>query len=744
MEKPTRFRSMKRFFKAIFVFVLVFLLIGLGITAYVMLKKTGNRSAFNIIPTDAVFTIETTNLTDAWNTVSASKIWQHLLTNDYFKDVNDGASQIDSIMKDNATLNFLLKDRALLLSAHMISKVDYDFLFSIDLGQYANLSFITNLDMLADFEIRKSSYQGQDIYELFFSDNPSQIFTFSIVENLLIGSFSASIVEKAINQKDNNHWEENIKFQQVVEMIGEKNLIRFYFNFNEINDFANSFLSEKSESVEALQNSISHSAFNFNLEDEHVILDGCMNLITDSVSYLKAFTKVAPDRTRAYEIVSDQMAFYLGLSFKNFDDFYSNLETEFATRKVDDYQGLNDGISKIEKLLDISLRNDFFSWIGNEIALVKLRPDENSREEDMIVCMHTNSISNAKSGMNRITEQIRKRSPVKFEVVNYHDFEINQMVIKGFFKLFLGKMFGKLEKPYFTYIDDFVVFSNSQTQLQEFIDDFINGKTLKNQADFVDFKDLFETKSNVSIYVQVPKIYQNLYYFTRNEKRAQITKNKELILSFSTIGFQLIADNDLLDAKLICKHDEKALTGDEIEKLENEAADELFNEYFENLSFKLSLAEDIKNAPEKNKSSYPDSILTNSGEINQKLLNGLWRGYYESGNLMSAVNYKEGIVEGTAIFYYDKESPLIKAEMTYTADKLEGVYREFYKNGARKAVLNYEEGKPNGDAEFYYNSGVIKIKGLYKKGMKNGKWKYYDKNGNLLSSEKWKRGNKKD
>ena len=43
------------------------------------------------------------------------------------------------------------------------------------------------------------------------------------------------------------------------------------------------------------------------------------------------------------------------------------------------------------------------------------------------------------------------------------------------------------------------------------------------------------------------------------------------------------------------------------------------------------------------------------------------------------------------------------------------------------------------NAEFYYNSGKIKIKGQYKKGIKTGKWKYYAESGELLTKDNWKK-----
>ena len=173
-------------------------------------------------------------------------------------------------------------------------------------------------------------------------------------------------------------------------------------------------------------------------------------------------------------------------------------------------------VQQMEKLLGIDVEKDFFNWIGEEIALIKLRPQGKTRVEDVVVAIHANDIEDAKSGFGKITSQIKKRSPAKFKSIEYKNFEIKYLEIKGFFKLFLGKLFNKLEKPYITYIEDFMILSNSEEALKEIIDEYIKGHTLSHNEKFMEFKDNFNVKSNLSMFVQMPKMYTNLYQFSNN------------------------------------------------------------------------------------------------------------------------------------------------------------------------------------------------------------------------------------
>jgi len=405
---------------------------------------------------------------------------------------------------------------------------------------------------------------------------------------------------------------------------------------------------------------------------------------------------------------------------------------------MEDYAG---NVRLVEKLLGIDVQKDFFDWIGEEISFVKLRPKDQARMEDVVVTIHSKDIELAKEGMGRIVKQIKRRSPVKFEVEAYKNFDIYILAQKGLFKLFFGKLFNKLEKPYFTYIEDFVVFSNSLEALKETVDDYLKGHTLSHNKEFMDFMGEFESKSNVSVFIQMPKLYENMQSFSTPDTKNSLSENKDIILGFNRIGFQLIAQDDMFKTILISDHNEDANMMEQFERFEQSATDDLMKEDFDSLGFKIVLQDSIlqKNKPYRAYYADDNKTIKYEGKISDKQLNGLWRSYYENGKLKSAVNYKNGKVDGIAYFYYNDDKETLKAEVIYSNDVITGVYQEYYQNGAQKAKLIYEDGKLDGDAEYYYPSGRIKIKGEYKNDEKRGKWIFYNENGEVISKEKMKK-----
>ncbi|HFX18195.1 MAG TPA: toxin-antitoxin system YwqK family antitoxin [Flavobacteriales bacterium] len=308
---------------------------------------------------------------------------------------------------------------------------------------------------------------------------------------------------------------------------------------------------------------------------------------------------------------------------------------------------------------------------------------------------------------------------------------------KGFFKTILGNWLKEIDKPYYTFLDDYVVFSNSEDVLKSFIDDFITGKTLSHNEDFLDFKADLQNKSNVFVYIQMPKLYHILKQNLTADKQKSLNDRKALILSFSRIGLQLIAKDDLFKTLAVIDHDEKAMEKEQAEQLAQETDESIHNNFFEDVEFKIAFPDSLQYGNGQYHKYYKDGqTLALEGKIQDNLPVGIWRSYYPSGNLQSVINYDNGEVNGEMFYYYDKPDELM-VQTNYDHDLLSGDYFEYWPNGAIKAKLHYKDGKLNGDAIFYYKTGQVKIEGKYRNGEKKGKWLFYDQKGNVTHKKRY-------
>ena len=70
---------MKKFFKTLLILIIIGAIGAGGYYVYTnYFSKSDGRDAFTLVPEDAIFIVESTNLNEGWNAISNSKVWHHL------------------------------------------------------------------------------------------------------------------------------------------------------------------------------------------------------------------------------------------------------------------------------------------------------------------------------------------------------------------------------------------------------------------------------------------------------------------------------------------------------------------------------------------------------------------------------------------------------------------------------------------------------------------------------------------
>ncbi len=93
---------------------------------------------------------------------------------------------------------------------------------------------------------------------------------------------------------------------------------------------------------------------------------------------------------------------------------------------------------------------------------------------------------------------------------------------------------------------------------------------------------------------------------------------------------------------------------------------------------------------------------------------GLWKGYYDNGQL--------------------------RYEGVFNDGKETGVFKYYYKSGNLEKELLYIEDGVHAKVRFYYSNKNIKTLGEYCLKIRCGKWEYFDDFGNIIMIENYKDG----
>ncbi len=665
----------KKVFKTSLLLIIGFLIY----QAYVFfLAPTNNVNGIYLVPKDAVLIIETQKPIDNWSAISQSDIWKHLQKNNYFNELTTSLNGFDNIFTKQKKLIDFIGNRSMFISIHVTKQKDYDLLFIADLQKIAKLNLLKShlSSFVSDsFKLNKRKYHKHEILE-FYDKQSRETLYISFIENQLIASYTHLLVEHAIDQFNEPVIGRDLEFIDINKKVGFDNMFRLYVQYKHMNNYLNCFFDDSDSLVKDINKTFNYSGFHFDLKSNNVIVaDGYTNTLNNANIYLQALQKSGYSKHTLSKIAPKRTAFYLSFAFESFNEFYKNFE-ELQSKNKADFKNYQDNLDKIENYLDIDIKENFISWLDNEIALIQMQSVNKNVKNEMALVFKIKSKSNAEENLAYILKRIKKKTPVKFKAIEYKKYSIQFMSIKGFFKVILGNLFNEIDKPYFTIIDDYIVFSNHPNTLKNIIDDYVGKETLSKSEDFQDFQNYFDSKSSVFAYINTPLLYKNIYSLADKKTKKQLIDNKDFIICFPQIGFQLTPYINMFESKLIVSYQDV----------------------------------DVVKSKEQFKDKLEGPKLANTTNLNSQ----------NTENIL--------VINKTDLFNVLKINP---------SDLDASEYISNYKNGAIKLKVAIENGVPNGRYKEYHKNGKVKLKGRFKNGKQYKTWKAYDENGTLLDKKKF-------
>jgi antitoxin component YwqK of YwqJK toxin-antitoxin module len=631
---------------------------------FILSPKTNLQSIY-LIPKDAVFIIESERPVESWQQISESKAWQHLQGNAYFSELTENIQRVDTVFNDNHKLFEFFDRRSLFISVHMVSPKDYGLFYVLDLKRLAKLQLLkTYLNTLLNegYVLSKRTYHEHEILEVHDRESKETMYL-AFIKNQLVASYTHTLVEASIDQYQEPVLGRNLNFIEINQKVGHEDLFRLYVQYNYFDDYVKRFTDRPSDWVRRVSENFLFSGFYFDLDSKSTLTaNGYTNISSVNEYYLEALQKSGTAERSIPAIAPKRTALYISYGFNSFPEFYQNFELVQQNDPAQ-FESYQQGIEKVEKFLKINVKENFVSWIGNEIAVLQIQSQISEGKNDMALVLKANDADDAKRNLDFVVEQIRKKTPVKFKAVDYKGYEINFLSIKGFFKMLLGGRFNEFDKPYFTQIEDFVVFSDNPNTLKGIIDHFMDGEVLTASEEFRDFDAKFDSESTVFVYSNIPILYDNLYGLADATTKQKMRKNKDFIICFPQVGLQLTPEDDLFESRLVLNYQD-------VEEVKRNSEFTAGNQQ-SNPQPNVATSEEITDAIFNLKPIYPNDLNAKSFsklyangatkfevDLKDGLKHGRYTEYYPNGNERITGRFRNDVQVGTWR-YFDEEGNLI-------------------------------------------------------------------------------------
>ncbi|RLT81785.1 toxin-antitoxin system YwqK family antitoxin [Bacteroides acidifaciens] len=626
---------------------------------YLFISPDRNIQQIYLVPEDAAFIIQSSAPIEDWEKFSGSETWQCLKKAKSFEEVTASVEKLDSVVKSNKVLLSLVGERDMLISLHKTRATNWDFLLILDMQKASKMDVLKDqvetVLVMSGFTVTNRMHNGVNILEMRDPDT-HDIFYIAFVDNHLVGSYTSTLVESAINSRNRPKIGLDQSFIETEKLVSGKGLVRVFINYARVPQFMSIYLGARNEYIDLFSNSMNFAGLYLNANEDRIEVKG-YTLRKDSADpYVVALLNSGKHKMKAHEILSGRTALYTNIGFNNPATFVKELENALSIHDKQLYDSYQSSRKKIEGLFGISLEDNFLSWMSGEFAMTQSEPGLLGREPELILAVKAKSIKDARKNMELIEKKIKRRTPVKVKTVNYKDFEINYVEMKGFFRLFFGKLFDKFEKPYYTYVDDYVVFSNKASSLLSFVEDYEQKNLLKNNQGFKDAFSYLKSSSTIFLYTDVHKFYSQLKPMMNVSTWNEIQSNKDVLFSFPCWTMQVIGDSrsaslqyvmdytpyEPKDAVVSVAIDEDDEEMDEDAETEKEQMSELKRFYVE--KFEGNVLREF----------YPEGALKSESEVKEGKRHGRHREYYEDGTLKLRGKYANNKPKGTWKYYTDE------------------------------------------------------------------------------------------
>ena len=649
------------------------------------LSPDNNIQQIYLVPKDAALIIQTSDPVNDWKKFSKSGPWQSMRQLKAYEEITENIEFLDSMINANKSLLSLVGRRSLMISLHKTRTDDFDFLIIVDMQKVSKMytlrNQLENVLSAGGYYVTKRKYNDIEIIEM--RDNATrEILYGAFVENHFVISYTSKLLEASIDERHQPNIGLDQGFMEVDRLVAEKGLCRVYINYNYLPQFLSIYLGQNNPYFDMFCGAMNFAGLYGEINDDKIDLKGYTLLKDQTNPYISAILGSGKKKMNAHKIMPARTAFYTNIGFEDPVTFVKELENAMSNNDkaiFDDYKSTK---NKIEKYFDISLETNFLSWMEGEFAFAQTEPGLIGREAEMILVVRAKDAKAMKDNMALLEKRIRNKTPIKINAVDYKGYPVNYVEMKGFFKLFFGGLFERFEKPYYTYIDDYVIFSNKPSTILSFIEDYEQKNLMTNNEGFNKICNRAENSSTLFAYLDINKFYPLLKSMFTVDAWKSIEMQKNVIYSFPYWQFQVVGGKKSASIYLTIDHQPYEEVLDdliiEIEKLTQEAASDSV------------IADKIDEV---------DEVMEVEAESEKELMDELQRFYVE---------------------------------------KFEGnIFREYYESGSLKSESETKNNMRHGRHRAYYEDGKLMVRGKYVKGKPKGTWKYYTLEGKFDRKERF-------
>ncbi len=407
--------------------------------------------------------------------------------------------------------SILPKNMNLLAAASESNSQSIDFLYIVD-SKWRKIHIRSLLEKLHGVKVSAYNFQGHEVLNVMLWNNFA--FSFSTYHNLIIGARYATLVEDAllaIDQK--NSIANSRKFTKLHDDLKGKYDMSIYFNIDAMPKMLSSFLTpDKKQELTNLSKSMAWLGSGLTFSKEGIALKGGISMSRDN-AFNNALSKdLFHNRKDIAQVLPTNTAMMTWVGTGDFQHFNSLVGGNY-------------------------LFNYYLApWLGEEFAYFMMEPYSAETTSEIYLAFKIQDKKKALEKMQALEEKVGL-----LQNYDYNTFKIKQLANDDLLEGAIGERAKAMQKPYFVYAGDYMVFCSSRAGIEVFIDKYMVGQTLVNDVAYQSFEEQQTDKTNLFFYLNSTYLSEMLQKSFQEEVSEQLTYQFEQVSQLNLLGVNLRA-----------------------------------------------------------------------------------------------------------------------------------------------------------------------------------------------------------
>jgi len=464
---------------------------------YYQYYRGTNSSELETIPADVAWLISCdpsggelqqlakTGFFNGHDTIPVLDAWYHSLIS------------FDSLVVNTPDFKKQFAQHPLIVSGHVTGPGSFSLLFVTKLSGTNPIGTANNLTtkllgVAAHAEVR--NYNGIDISEINIGKD-NQTFAWAVTKGVFIGSFTPYLVEDAIRQQRSSKTASPATRLQNF-MDGKENGLLAAIRYSGFQRWVSTQINPNAGvSLAPLQRVGDWTISKLELHPNLISFNGTTT-INDSLEFISLFKNQEPVKSTVISLLPTRTAASIIWGISNPQLFIDDLGT---------YLKKQDG-NQVETAGDRATISKYFKpWIGNEIALLVTKPVTMGSNNNYFALININNVSNCKSSLNAFTVNLKLSDKSAESEESYNGYTIKYLPLQGILPSLLGPLFIRINRFYYTIIENHLVVANQASALRGFINDIKTKNLLITDQRYLTMKNSIPVQSNLFFYCSIPQ-----------------------------------------------------------------------------------------------------------------------------------------------------------------------------------------------------------------------------------------------